>query len=41
VAVNRHHFDGFPHYFWVYPTIPERTVFTAKLIQGLRWLLSL
>ncbi|OAL56025.1 carboxylesterase [Pyrenochaeta sp. DS3sAY3a] len=41
VTVKRDHFDGFPHYFWVYPTIPERTIFTAKLIEGLRWLLSL
>jgi len=32
--------EGFPHYFWIFPSIPSGQKFMADLIAGTQWVLS-
>lgn len=33
-------YPGFPHYFWIFPTVPESQQYAGNLLQGIGWVLS-
>lgn len=40
VPTKHDHYKGFPHYFWIFPSVPEGQEFVGNLIGGIKWLLS-
>jgi versiconal hemiacetal acetate esterase len=40
VPTKHDHYKGFPHYFWIFPSIPESKQFVENLINGLKWLVA-
>lgn len=40
VATKHDHYPGMPHYFWIFPGIPEAQEYVQKLIGGIYWLYS-
>jgi len=33
-------YKGMPHFFWVFPSVPESRLFVDNLIGGVQWLIS-
>ncbi len=33
-------YKGLPHYFWLFPSVPESQQFVGNLIGGVKWLIS-
>jgi versiconal hemiacetal acetate esterase len=40
VPTKHDHYKGFPHYFWIFPSLPEGQEFVGNLINGVKWLVS-
>jgi versiconal hemiacetal acetate esterase len=40
VPVKRDHYDGLPHCFWVFPTLPETQRFVANTFAGIGWVIG-
>lgn len=40
VKVKRDHYMGFPHYFFVFPSITMSKVFLDNLVKGVRFVLE-
>ena len=40
VPVKRDHYEGLPHYFWIYPQIPQGQQFVGNLIGGAQWVIG-
>ncbi|WPH00347.1 Hypothetical protein R9X50_00317300 [Acrodontium crateriforme] len=40
VATQHKHYPGLPHYFWIFPQVPEGQQYVADLIGGITWLKS-
>lgn len=40
VATKHDHYKGLPHYFWIFPGIPEAGTYMQQLIGGIGWLHS-
>ncbi|EMC91855.1 hypothetical protein BAUCODRAFT_307726 [Baudoinia panamericana UAMH 10762] len=40
VETKHDHYKGFPHYFWIVPTVPESQTFVQNLVGGIEWLKS-
>lgn len=40
VPVKHDYYPGFPHYFWIFPPVPEGQQFVANYIGGIEWLKS-
>ncbi len=40
VPTKHDHYKGMPHYFWIFPSVPEGQQFVGNLIGGVKWLVS-
>ena len=40
VPTKHDFYPGFPHYFWIFPPIPEAQTFVGNLLQGIEWIKS-
>lgn len=40
VPVKTDFYEGLPHYFWIFPQVPEGQTFVAQLIGGTKWVLD-
>lgn len=40
VPTKHDHYKGMPHYFWIFPGIPEAQGYIGQLIGGIGWFLS-
>ena len=40
VQTRHDYYPGFPHYFWIFPPVPESQQYVGNLIQGIEWLKS-
>lgn len=40
VPTKHDHYKGLPHYFWIFPSVPEGQQFVGNLIGGVKWLIS-
>ena len=40
VPTKHDHYKGMPHYFFIFPQIPEGQQFVGNLIGGVKWLIS-
>ena len=40
VPVKHDYWEGLPHYFWIFPSLPESQGFVGKLLQGVEWILG-
>lgn len=40
VPTKHDHYEGFPHYFWIFPGIPEAQGYIGNLLGGIGWALS-
>jgi versiconal hemiacetal acetate esterase len=40
VATKMDFYRDLPHYFWIFPDLPEREQFIENLINGVKWLIS-
>lgn len=40
VPTKHDHYKGMPHYFWIFPSIPEGQQYVGNLIAGVKWLIS-
>ncbi|KIY03174.1 uncharacterized protein Z520_01641 [Fonsecaea multimorphosa CBS 102226] len=40
VPTKHDHYKGMPHYFWIFPSVPEGQQFVGNLIGGVKWLIS-
>ncbi|KAK5942473.1 hypothetical protein PMZ80_005038 [Knufia obscura] len=40
VETKHDHYKGFPHFFWIIPSIPEGAEYMGNLMQGIGWLQS-
>lgn len=40
VSVKTDYYEGFPHYFWIFPQVPEGQEFMMNTIQGVKWVLG-
>ena len=40
VKTKHDHYEGMPHYFWIFPPVPEGQTYVGNLIQGIEWLKS-
>jgi versiconal hemiacetal acetate esterase len=38
VPVKHDYYQSFPHYFWIFPPVPEGQEYVGKLIAGIEWL---
>lgn len=41
VRVHRDHHEGFPHYFWLFPSIPGGEVVLEKAVRGIHQLFDI
>ncbi|KAK5707703.1 Telomerase-binding protein [Elasticomyces elasticus] len=37
VPTKHDHYPGFPHYFWIFPSVPESQQFVGQLLGGIEW----
>lgn len=40
VKTKLNHYKGLPHYFWIFPGIPEAQQYIGDLMGGITWMLS-
>ncbi|KIV82066.1 hypothetical protein PV11_04202 [Exophiala sideris] len=40
VPTKHDYYKGLPHYFWIFPSVPEGQQFVGNLIGGVKWLIS-
>ena len=40
VKTKHDYYEGFPHYFWIFPPVPEAQEYVGNLIGGIEWLKS-
>jgi versiconal hemiacetal acetate esterase len=40
VPTKHDHYKGFPHYFWIFPSVPEGKEVIGNLIGGIKWFLA-
>ena len=40
VQTKHDYYEGFPHYFWIFPPVPEAQEYVGNLIGGIEWLKS-
>lgn len=40
VPVKRDNYAGLPHYFWIFPSVPEGQQFVGNLIGGCKWVVG-
>jgi len=40
VSVKTDYYEGFPHYFWIFPQVPEGQDFVMKTIAGTKWVID-
>lgn len=40
VKVKRDHYEGYPHYFWIFPSITEGQKFVQNLLAGVQFVLG-
>jgi versiconal hemiacetal acetate esterase len=40
VPVKRDHYDGVPHYFWMFPGVEEDLNFLENVAKGAQWALN-
>lgn len=40
VPTKLDYYAGLPHYFWIFPTLPEGKEYVGNLIGGVKWLIS-
>ncbi|KAK4543517.1 Telomerase-binding protein [Oleoguttula mirabilis] len=40
VPTKHDHYEGFPHYFWIFPSVPESQQYVGNLLAGIGWLQS-
>jgi len=40
VETKHDYYEGFPHYFWIFPSVPEGQKFVGNLLGGIEWLKS-
>lgn len=40
IRVKKDHYDGLPHCFWMFPTLPESVEFVRNAIQGVQWVVG-
>lgn len=40
VPTKHDHYKGMPHYFWIFPGLPEGQEYVGKLLGGIGWLQS-
>ncbi|KAK5111823.1 Telomerase-binding protein [Meristemomyces frigidus] len=40
VPTKHDHYKGFPHYFWIFPSVPESQQYVGNLLAGIGWLQS-
>ncbi|KAL2441696.1 Versiconal hemiacetal acetate esterase [Exophiala dermatitidis] len=40
VPTKHDHYKGLPHYFWIFPSVPESQEYIQNLIGGVKWLVS-
>jgi versiconal hemiacetal acetate esterase len=40
VATKHDNYRGLPHYFWIFPSLPESEKFVDNLVSGVKWLIS-
>lgn len=38
VETKHDYWEGMPHYFWIFPPIPEGREFIGKVFGGIEWL---
>lgn len=41
IPVKHDYYPGFPHYFWIFPGIPEAQGYIEKMVGGIVWFLSM
>ena len=40
VPVKSDYYPGLPHYFWIFPSVPEGQQFVGNLIGGCKWIIG-
>lgn len=40
VSVRTDHYGGFPHCYWIFPSIPEAETFMVKTVHGICWIID-
>lgn len=40
VSTKHDYYKGFPHYFWIFPSVPEGQEYVGNLLAGIGWLQS-
>ncbi|KAK5129326.1 hypothetical protein LTR08_003584 [Meristemomyces frigidus] len=40
VQTKLDYYEGFPHYFWIFPSVPESQVYMDNMFAGIMWLHS-
>lgn len=40
VETKLERYDGFPHYFWIFPSVPTGARFMQNTIRGVQWVLE-
>jgi versiconal hemiacetal acetate esterase len=40
VKVRSDYYEGYPHYFWIFPSINDSQKFVQNLIEGIRFVLG-
>ena len=40
VRTKLDHYPGFPHYFWVFPSVVTGQTFMGNVLQGIQWALN-
>ena len=40
VKTKHDYYPGFPHYFWIFPPVPEGQEFVGNLLKGIEWVKS-
>jgi len=40
VPTKHDHYKNLPHYFWIFPSIPEGQQFVGNMLGGIKWVLS-
>lgn len=40
VQTKHDHYKGLPHYFWIFPSVPEGQEYVGNLLGGIGWLFS-
>ncbi len=40
VSVKQDHYEGLPHIFWYFPSVPEGYAFYQNTIEGIKWVIN-